>query len=74
MPELECPICKKRIAYTWQAEVPWRPFCSDRCKAIDLHRWLTGEYRISEELPEPSGTGDQELGEDRWGPARGPGP
>jgi endogenous inhibitor of DNA gyrase (YacG/DUF329 family) len=32
--------------------VPFRPFCGERCKLIDLHRWLNEEYRISEEHPE----------------------
>jgi len=42
-----CPICGKPAA---QAH---RPFCSARCRAIDLGRWLRGVYRIeSEEGPE----------------------
>jgi hypothetical protein len=24
----------------------WRPFCSERCKLVDLGRWLNGEYRV----------------------------
>lgn len=35
-----CPICGKPV-------VPaHRPFCSERCREIDLHRWLTGGYAI----------------------------
>lgn len=35
-----CPICQKPV-------VPkFRPFCSERCKLIDLHRWLKGTYVI----------------------------
>lgn len=52
MPELDCPICHRTITYTSKEEVPYRPFCSDRCKMIDLGRWLNEEYRISEEAPE----------------------
>jgi hypothetical protein len=53
MPELECPICHRTIPYASREEVPYRPFCSDRCKMIDLGCWLNEEYRISEEVPEP---------------------
>ena len=37
-----CPICKKPVkdATTNQTY----PFCSDRCKLIDLGRWLDGKY------------------------------
>ena len=51
MATLECPICRRSIAYTSKDEVPFRPFCSKRCKLVDLGRWLSEEYRISEEMP-----------------------
>jgi endogenous inhibitor of DNA gyrase (YacG/DUF329 family) len=38
-----CPVCKNIT--TWQ-ENPFRPFCSERCKLIDLGAWASGEYRI----------------------------
>jgi endogenous inhibitor of DNA gyrase (YacG/DUF329 family) len=41
-----CPHCKN--VTTWE-ENPWRPFCSERCKLIDLGRWASEEYRIPEE-------------------------
>jgi len=50
MPTLECPTCRAKVSYRELAEVPYRPFCSRRCKLIDLGRWLNEEYRISEEL------------------------
>ncbi len=50
MPTLECPICQRTVTYTSKEEVPFRPFCSQRCKLVDLGRWLTEEYRISEEI------------------------
>jgi hypothetical protein len=40
---MRCPICKKRIP--WQGN-PFRPFCSERCKLIDLDNWLEGRYRV----------------------------
>ncbi|MEW6586902.1 MAG: DNA gyrase inhibitor YacG [Nitrospirota bacterium] len=38
-----CPICKTKT--TWE-ENPWRPFCSERCKLIDLGKWVQEEYKI----------------------------
>jgi endogenous inhibitor of DNA gyrase (YacG/DUF329 family) len=35
-----CPICSKL------AVAEFRPFCSKRCKQVDLHRWLSGHYAI----------------------------
>ncbi|MEW6732789.1 MAG: DNA gyrase inhibitor YacG [Acidobacteriota bacterium] len=40
---MKCPICHQET--TWQ-ENPNRPFCSERCKMIDLGKWAEGEYRI----------------------------
>jgi endogenous inhibitor of DNA gyrase (YacG/DUF329 family) len=39
-----CPICKKPVAP--RAENASFPFCSGRCKTIDLGRWVNEEYRI----------------------------
>jgi len=36
-----CVLCEQR-----PAEDPWRPFCSERCKLVDLTRWLDGVYRV----------------------------
>jgi endogenous inhibitor of DNA gyrase (YacG/DUF329 family) len=38
-----CPACKNIT--TWE-ENPFRPFCSERCKLIDLGAWASDEYRI----------------------------
>lgn len=35
--KINCPICGK--INTWQQDNPFRPFCSDRCKLIDLGEW-----------------------------------
>jgi endogenous inhibitor of DNA gyrase (YacG/DUF329 family) len=40
---MKCPICGKKII--WQ-ENPFRPFCSERCKIIDLGKWASGEYSL----------------------------
>ena len=41
---MPCPICKKRVP--WEGN-PFRPFCSERCKLIDLDNWLEERYRVS---------------------------
>lgn len=43
---ITCPICKKET--TWE-ENPWRPFCSERCKLIDLGKWASDGYSIEGE-------------------------
>jgi len=39
-----CPQCGK--AALWSPENPFRPFCSERCKLIDLGKWGSESYRI----------------------------
>ena len=41
---MRCPICKKAI--TPADEQKYAPFCSERCKLVDLGRWLDGRYQI----------------------------
>jgi endogenous inhibitor of DNA gyrase (YacG/DUF329 family) len=36
-----CVYCRER-----PAELRWRPFCSERCKLLDLARWVDGAYRV----------------------------
>lgn len=44
MASKHCPICQKVPAA--RAENPSFPFCSPRCRTLDLGRWLGEEYRI----------------------------
>lgn len=39
-----CPQCGKEVA--WNSDNLYRPFCSERCKMIDLGQWATESYRI----------------------------
>jgi hypothetical protein len=39
----QCPQCAQHV--TWP-ETPTYPFCSERCRLIDLGVWASGEYRI----------------------------
>jgi len=42
--EVACPTCGKSVP--WDPQQSWRPFCSERCKLIDLGEWLNEERRI----------------------------
>ena len=42
--KVRCPQCGGESL--WAPENKWRPFCSERCKQIDLGRWLGERYRI----------------------------
>jgi uncharacterized protein len=50
--ESRCPICKSAVR-EGRPQNPSAPFCSARCRTIDLGRWLDGAYRIPvrDELP-----------------------
>lgn len=39
-----CPTCGKKVE--WTARQRWRPFCSERCRLIDLGKWADEEHRI----------------------------
>ncbi|WP_123402094.1 DNA gyrase inhibitor YacG [Inmirania thermothiophila] len=43
-PTVACPRCGRPVP--WEAASRWRPFCSARCRMLDLGAWLGGEHRI----------------------------
>jgi uncharacterized protein len=43
---LRCPICKKAV----KSSNPDYPFCSERCRTVDLGKWASGQYVISSPL------------------------
>jgi uncharacterized protein len=57
---LPCPTCKREIV--WSEAYPWRPFCSERCKMVDLGAWLANDRGIpgepADELPTASPEAD----------------
>jgi endogenous inhibitor of DNA gyrase (YacG/DUF329 family) len=60
--KVRCPRCGEEAV--WGPENPWRPFCSERCKLIDLGAWASESYRIPvAEEPEqpPEGGGEPPL-------------
>ncbi|MGH7828818.1 MAG: DNA gyrase inhibitor YacG [Candidatus Binatia bacterium] len=40
---VKCPVCRAEVS--WEGN-PHRPFCSERCRLIDLGAWAEGKYRI----------------------------
>ena len=45
-----CPICDTELATNAATQSPLFPFCSRRCKLIDLYRWTEGQYAVVEPL------------------------
>lgn len=56
---MKCPICKKEV----KLGDPEMPFCSERCRLIDLGMWSAEEYRIPgpsvETAPKPEDEDDE---------------
>lgn len=50
---VRCPGCGGPSRYV--ADNPWRPFCSERCKNLDLGAWATESYRVPERPPADEG-------------------
>jgi endogenous inhibitor of DNA gyrase (YacG/DUF329 family) len=51
---MKCPICRKEV----DPKDPNMPFCSDRCRIIDLGNWASEKYVISTPI-EPPGEEDE---------------
>jgi endogenous inhibitor of DNA gyrase (YacG/DUF329 family) len=61
-------MCRKKLTYESTSELPFFPFCSERCRLIDLGKWADGSYRISTHLDrdrEERATGEEETREAR---------
>jgi uncharacterized protein len=56
MTPLHCPICRREFR---GEESPKLPFCSDRCRLVDLGRWLDERYGMPIEREEPEDPGEQ---------------
>jgi endogenous inhibitor of DNA gyrase (YacG/DUF329 family) len=44
MTKVKCPTCGKQVK--WEADNPYKPFCCERCKLIDLGAWADENNRI----------------------------
>ncbi|MFO1400220.1 MAG: DNA gyrase inhibitor YacG [Steroidobacteraceae bacterium] len=54
-----CPTCRRE--FEWTDAARWRPFCSERCRLIDLGEWLGERHAIP---GEPQGAPAAEAGSD----------
>lgn len=52
---VDCPTCGKKVE--WRPENAFRPFCSERCKLIDLGEWATEKYRVPDQSDGPQDSG-----------------
>ncbi|MEQ9620146.1 MAG: DNA gyrase inhibitor YacG [Deltaproteobacteria bacterium] len=60
--KIKCPKCGKEVL--WENN-KWRPFCSERCRMVDLGAWISEGYKISgesseEEAREPGSLPDED--------------
>ena len=54
----KCPVCKKSVASSHSSHVEkseYFPFCSTRCKLVDLGAWFDQEYRIASDKSDQNG-------------------
>lgn len=57
--QIKCPVCKK--VTIWNNN-PFRPFCSERCRLIDLGKWASEDYRIPGEKKDiPDGSDEEKI-------------
>lgn len=57
--QVPCPNCDQPVE--WSSASPWRPFCSERCRLIDLGAWFSEERGIPEDTKEEK----QEVNDER---------
>ena len=53
MKQVPCPRCGQPAVFS--PENKWRPFCSERCKLVDLGAWASERYRVTAEDQKPDG-------------------
>jgi len=53
---INCPTCLRQVV--WNNTNPHRPFCSERCKLIDLGDWASGKHTIPGETVPDYEAGD----------------
>jgi endogenous inhibitor of DNA gyrase (YacG/DUF329 family) len=44
---VKCPTCRRPVE--WSPDSQYRPFCSERCRLIDLGAWFSEQHRIPDE-------------------------
>jgi uncharacterized protein len=61
MKPVNCPTCKKDVA----PDAKSFPFCSERCRLVDLGNWLDGRYRIASQNDERKPDDDDDAADDQ---------
>jgi hypothetical protein len=61
-PVVPCPACGRKIAYSQLNR--WRPFCSERCRTVDLGAWASERFRIAGAPPAGEESGIEPQGSD----------
>jgi len=56
---VRCPTCRRPVP--WEGN-PYRPFCSERCRVVDLGAWATERYRMPGEAIPDSTDGREDGG------------
>jgi endogenous inhibitor of DNA gyrase (YacG/DUF329 family) len=59
MSKVRCPICDAAMPGNW-ADYPDYPFCSKRCRTIDLGRWLGEQYTVASDRDDRSTPGQSD--------------
>jgi endogenous inhibitor of DNA gyrase (YacG/DUF329 family) len=57
--QVRCPACAGTSIYS--PNNPYRPFCSARCKGVDLGAWASEEFKLPDETPPDETFGDPRL-------------
>jgi len=57
--QVRCPACAGTSLYS--PNNPYRPFCSARCKGVDLGAWASEEFKLPDETPPDEFFGDPRL-------------
>ncbi len=47
-----CPNCKGVIEFQSTSDFPYFPFCCERCRLLDLGKWMDGSYKVTRGLSE----------------------
>jgi uncharacterized protein len=64
MIRVKCPICGKSFEIAKLDDLPSFPFCTDRCRLVDLGRWIDGAYAIPDKSPTGSASDPEDEVED----------
>jgi len=57
--QARCPTCKEPVPAAPEERTAEFPFCSERCRLLDLHRWFAGDYRVPVKEA-PAGAAEEE--------------